>query len=102
MKIVIQTLDFNIDSELTRYIENALGKPVSASAVIRHAEVILYEESLQGAKKKCCSIRAVLSDNSYLVSNYSDSYEGAILVSVNELVEKLIRDFPDPVNGNNV
>jgi len=93
MKIVIQTLDFNIDSELTRYIENVLDKPVSVSAAIRYAEVILYEENLPGGMKKCCSIRAVMTGNSYLVANYSDSYESAIRIAVNELIEKLIRDF---------
>ena len=92
MKIVIQTLDFDLWVELESYIAESLKKLLRHSTSIVRAEVILGEDNNDSSRPKFCNVRLITTSNAYLVAYHAGSWEHAVDAAVDDLARKIKKD----------
>ena len=92
MKIVIQTLDFDLSGKLESFIGESLGKLLRHPVSIVRAELILGEDPVNAGSPKFCNIRLITAGAGYLVAQHGVSYEAAVTAATEELHKKLKKD----------
>ena len=90
MDIIIQSLGFTAGADLEAFIREKLGKFDKEAKIIR-ANVTLYTGSQSNPNWSYCEIRLDVPGNDLFVKRNSDSFEKAIVDTVNILHKNLHR-----------
>ncbi len=88
MDIIIQSLGFTAGADLEAYIREKLQKFSKDKNIIR-ANVTLYTGSQSNPDWSYCEIRLEVPGNDIFVKRNSDSFEKAIVDTVNTLQKNL-------------
>ena len=95
MIVIIHARRFDLQDELRYFIETCLQMLPSGVVKIEALKLSLGEED-SVIKRKYCAINAEVSGDNYLITQYANSYEEAVVMSVRELnlkIRKNMRPF---------
>jgi len=99
MKIKIQTHDFTVRKELTDFVRaNIADKLSQYGERIIECEVMLKLDKSDSRQNKVCELKLVIPGNDLFASKQSESFEDAVLKSVEALRQKINR-WKDSVNN---
>ena len=94
MKINLQSLHFKASDQLKDFVEEKVGKLSQLSEEIISAEVTLVANDIKIKNNKVCEIRLVVPGYDDFVKKDAESFEEAILDSV-ETLQKVLRHKKD-------
>ncbi len=89
MTVIIQTTGFSLEDELQTFIENSLRMLVCARLKVSEIKVILGAGDSKMGKTKFCRLYMMSHGVHYSITQYGNSYEEAVLISVKELELKV-------------
>ncbi len=90
MKVNIQSLHFTASEELKTFVHEKVSKLEHFNEKILSAEVTLFAEDPKMKENKHCEIRLVVPGNDDFVKKNAESFEAAVLNSVDAL-QKILR-----------
>jgi putative sigma-54 modulation protein len=88
MDIIIQSLGFKAGADLEAFVREKIGKLDNELNIIR-ANVVLYTGSQSNPNWSYCEIRLEVPGNDLFVKRNSDSFEKAIVDTVNILQQNI-------------
>jgi putative sigma-54 modulation protein len=91
MNIIIQTPDFTGTKELTSFVENKVSKLSSISDLVLEARVCLRTDKSDTKQNKICEIKLVISGNDLFASRQCESFEEAVMTTIDALKHQLAR-----------
>jgi putative sigma-54 modulation protein len=91
MKVVIQTPGFKAQKQLTEFIENHMNKLDAFSDRIQEGQVCLRVDTSDTKENKVCEIKLVIPGNDLFASKQSNSFEGALLETIDAIRSQLER-----------
>lgn len=98
MKIRIQTHDFKVRDEVTDFVkQNIAAKLERYGDRIIECDVMLKLDRSDAVKNKVCELRLVIPGNDLFASKKGDSFEDAVLKSVDALRHQIAR-WKDSIN----
>lgn len=89
MQIIIQTLHFKGSKALTHFIDEKVSKLSHFYVRIFAAEVCLRFDSPHTTRNKVCEIRLIVPGNDLFAINTCETFEEAILETVDALKEQI-------------
>ena len=90
MKINLQSLHFTASDQLKQFVNDKVSKLDNFYEKIISADVTLFAEDVKIKENKTCEIRLVVPGNDDFVKKSAESFEAAILTSV-ETLQKILR-----------
>ena len=90
MKIYIQSLSFRANDKLIDFAEDKISKLSQYSGQVVDAQVILKAPKSAAGDDKTCEIKLAIPGNDLFASKQGDSFEEAILKSVEALKQQLL------------
>ncbi len=94
MKINLQSLHFKASEQLKEFVDQKVGKLFHLNEDIISAEVTLFAEDVKIKSNKVCEIRLVVPGYDNFVKKNAESFEEAVLESVDTL-QKVLRRKKD-------
>ncbi len=89
MKVFIQSVNFNADASLLKYIETKVGSLSKFHDKIIDAEVFLKVQNTSGKENKISEIKMNIPGNELMVKKETKSFEEGINVCVESLKRQL-------------
>jgi len=89
MKVFIQSVNFNADSDLLKYIENKVQGLSKFHDKIIDAEVFLKVQNTSDKENKISEIKINIPGNELMIKKETKSFEEGISVSVESLKRQL-------------
>ncbi len=91
MKISVQSVNFNIDNDLMKYIEKKLNTLEKFHDQILGAEVFLKVQSTSDKENKITDIKINLPGNDIVIKKESKTFEEGVSMSVDSLKRHLVK-----------
>ncbi len=91
MKISVQSVNFNIDNDLTKYIEKKINNLEKFHDQILGAEVFLKVQSTSEKENKITEIKINLPGNDIVIKKQSKTFEEGVSMSVDSLKRQLVK-----------
>ncbi len=91
MKVSVQSVNFNIDNELVKYIENKINSLEKFHDNILGAEVFLKVQNTSEKENKISDVKISVPGNDLVVKKQSKTFEEGISVSVDSLRRQLVK-----------
>ena len=91
MKITLQTTDFKASRKLQKFMAESVAKLSYLSDRIVEAQVLLRLENSSASNNKTCELKLAVPGNDLFASRSSESFEEAILKSINAVRHQLQR-----------
>ncbi len=91
MKVSVQSVNFNIDKELVKYIENKINSLEKFHDNILGAEVFLKVQNTREKENKISEVKISVPGNDLVVKKQSKTFEEGISVSVDSLRRQLVK-----------
>lgn len=98
MKIIIESPGIKVQSRLTRFVEQHIGKLGSLYPQIMDAWVCLKSDASDNQENKVCDIRLSVSGNDLFASKRSEDFEESVVKTINALKNQLKRNKREYVN----
>ena len=91
MKISVQSVNFNIDNDLMKYIEKKLNNLEKFHDQILGAEVFLKVQSASEKENKITDIKIDLPGNDIVIKKQSKTFEEGVSMCVDSLKRQLVK-----------
>lgn len=91
MKISMQSVNFNIDNDLVKYIEKRVNNLEKFHDHILGAEVFLKVQSTSEKQNKTSELRISLPGNDIVAKKQSKTFEDAVSQSVDSVKRQLVK-----------
>ena len=91
MKVSVQSVNFNIDLELIKYIEKKVNNLEKFNDNIVDAEVFLKVEKSSVKENKIAELKVRLPGNDLLVKKQSKKFEEGISLAVDAIKRQLLK-----------
>ena len=91
MKISVQSVNFNIDNDLVKYIEKRVNNLEKFHYHILGAEVFLKVQSSSEKQNKTSELRISLPGNDIVAKKQSKTFEDAVSQSVDSVKRQLVK-----------
>jgi putative sigma-54 modulation protein len=91
MKIIIETPDFKANRKLNSFIKEKVEKLNHFSERIAEGKVLLKHEKSDTHENKICEIKLSVPGNNLFASKQCESFEEAILLTVDALKQQIIK-----------
>ncbi|NOQ92733.1 MAG: ribosome-associated translation inhibitor RaiA [Flavobacteriaceae bacterium] len=91
MKISVQSVNFNIDNDLMKYIEKKLNNLEKFHDQILGAEVFLKVQSTSDKENKITDIKINLPGNDIVIKKESKTFEEGVSMAVDSLKRQLVK-----------
>lgn len=91
MKVSVQSVNFNIDKELVKYIENKINSLEKFHDNILGAEVFLKVQNTSEKENKISEVKISVPGNDLVVKKQSKSFEEGISISIDSLRRQLVK-----------
>ncbi len=91
MKISVQSVNFNIDNDLMKYIEKKINILEKVHDHILGAEVFLKVQSTSEKENKISEIKLNMPGNDIVVKKQSKTFEEGISLSLDSLKRQLVK-----------
>jgi putative sigma-54 modulation protein len=91
MKVSVQSVNFNIDKELVKYIENKINSLEKFHDNILGAEVFLKVQNTSEKENKISDVKISVPGSDLVVKKQSKTFEEGISVSVDSLRRQLVK-----------
>ncbi len=91
MKISVQSVNFNIDNDLMKYIEKKVDNLEKFHDQIVGAEVFLKVQSTSEKENKISEVKINLPGNDIVVKKLSKTFEEGISLSLDSLKRQLVK-----------
>jgi len=91
MKVSVQSVNFNIDMELVKYIEKKVNNLEKFSDNIVDAEVFLKVEKSSIKENKISELRVRLPGNDLVAKKQNKSFEEAVSLAVDAIKRQLLK-----------
>ncbi len=91
MKISVQSVNFNIDNDLVKYIEKRVNNLEKFHDHILGAEVFLKVQSSSEKQNKTSELRISLPGNDIVAKKQSKTFEDAVSQSVDSVKRQLVK-----------
>ena len=91
MKVSVQSVNFNIDVELVKYIERKVNNLEKFGDNIVDAEVFLKVEKSSLKENKISELKVRLPGNDLVVKKQNKSFEGGISLAVDAIKRQLLK-----------
>ncbi len=89
MKVFIQSVNFNADSNLLKYVEKKVESLSKFHDKIIDAEVFLKVQNTSDKENKISEIKINISKNYFIVKKEAKSFEEAVNIGVDTLKRQL-------------
>ena len=90
MNIILQTIHFKASEQLQQFVNKKMQRIYRLTDAIEAAHVTLYEGANGSADNQFCEIKLAVPGNDIFVKKNAETYEKAILQSV-EATQNIIR-----------
>ncbi len=91
MKISVQSVNFNIDNDLMKYIEKKVNNLEKFHDQIVGAEVFLKVQSTSEKENKITEVKINLPGNDIVVKKLSKTFEEGVSLSLDSLKRQLVK-----------
>ncbi len=91
MKTSVQSVNFNIDNDLVKYIEKRVNNLEKFHDHILGAEVFLKVQSTSEKQNKISELRISLPGNDIVAKKQSKTFEDAVSQSVDSVKRQLVK-----------
>ncbi|MCF6296704.1 MAG: ribosome-associated translation inhibitor RaiA [Flavobacteriaceae bacterium] len=91
MKISVQSVNFNIDGSLTKYIEKKVSNLEKFHDNIIGAEIFLKVQNSSEKENKISELKISLPGNDIVVKKQSKSFEAGISLSLDVVKRQLLK-----------
>ncbi len=91
MKVSVQSVNFNIDSDLVKYAEKKINILEKFHDQILGAELFLKVQKSSEKENKITEMKIILPGNDILVKKQSKTFEEGINMSVDSLKRQLVK-----------
>jgi putative sigma-54 modulation protein len=91
MKVSVQSVNFNIDKELVKYIENKVNALEKFHDNILGAEVFLKVQNTSEKENKISELKISVPGGDLVVKKQSKTFEEGISLSVDSLRRQLLK-----------
>jgi len=91
MKISVQSVNFNIDNDLMKYIEKKVNNLEKFHDQILGAEVFLKVQSASEKENKTTEVKINLPGNDIVMKKQSKTFEEGVSMSVDSLKRQLVK-----------
>lgn len=91
MKISVQSVNFNIDNDLMKYVEKKVNNLEKFHDHILGAEVFLKVQSTSEKENKITEIKINLPGNDIVVKKLSKTFEEGVSLSFDSLKRQLVK-----------
>ena len=91
MKVSVQSVNFNIDNELVKFIEKKVNNLEKFHDNILGAEAFLKVEKSSNKKNKITEIKIKLTGNDLVVKKHNKSFEEGISMAVDTIKRQLLK-----------
>ena len=91
MKISVQSVNFNIDNDLMKYIEKKVNNLEKFHDHILGAEVFLKVQSTSEKENKISEIKINLPGNDIVVKKLSKTFEEGVSMSLDTIKRQLVK-----------
>ncbi len=91
MKVSVQSVNFNIDVDLIKYIEKRVNNLEKFHDNIIGAEVFLKVQKSSEKENKISELKINLPGNDIIVKKHSKSFEEAVSLSVDAVKRQLLK-----------
>jgi len=91
MKISVQSVNFNIDNDLMKYIEKKLNNLEKFHDHILGAEIFLKVQSTSDKENKITDIKINLPGNDIVIKKESKTFEKGVSMAVDSLKRQLVK-----------
>jgi len=91
MKVSVQSVNFNVDLELIKYIEKKVNNLEKFNDNIVDAEVFLKVEKSSVKENKIAELKVRLPGNDLLVKKQSKKFEEGISLAVDAIKRQLLK-----------
>jgi putative sigma-54 modulation protein len=91
MKVSVQSVNFNIDNELIKFIEKKVNNLEKFHDNILGAEVFLKVEKSSNKKNKITEIKISLPGNDLVVKKQNKSFEEGVSMAVDTIKRQLLK-----------
>lgn len=91
MKVSVQSVNFNIDKELVKYIENKINTLEKFHDNILGAEVFLKVQNTSDKENKYSDVKISVPGSDLVIKKQSKTFEEGISVSVDSLRRQLVK-----------
>ena len=91
MKISVQSVNFNIDNDLVKYIEKKVNNLEKFHDQILSAEVFLKVQSTSEKENKITDLKINLPGNDIVVKKQSKTFEEGAMLAVDSLKRQLTK-----------
>ncbi|MCF6223586.1 MAG: ribosome-associated translation inhibitor RaiA [Flavobacteriaceae bacterium] len=91
MKISVQSVNFNIDTDLMKYIEKKVNNLEKFHDHLLGAEVFLKVQSTSEKENKITEVKINLPGNDIVVKKLSKTFEEGLSLSLDSLKRQLVK-----------
>ncbi|MEQ8415557.1 MAG: HPF/RaiA family ribosome-associated protein [Imperialibacter sp.] len=91
MKTIIETPNFNVKDSLTEFVKLNVEKLEIISDKIVESRVFLKLDKFDNKENKVCEIKVSLPGNDLFASKHADSFEEAVVLTVEAIKHQLKR-----------
>ncbi|MEQ8687927.1 MAG: HPF/RaiA family ribosome-associated protein [Imperialibacter sp.] len=91
MKTIIETPNFNVKDSLTEFVKLHVEKLEIISDKIVESRVFLKLDKFDNKENKVCEIKVSLPGNDLFASKHADSFEEAVVLTVEAIKHQLKR-----------
>jgi ribosomal subunit interface protein len=89
MNVKINAVNFKADDKLTEFIQDKVSKLERHAAGLLEADVTLNVDKPESAHNKVAGIRLVVKGNDLFASKQADSFEEAVMLSIDALKSQI-------------
>jgi len=91
MKVSVQSVNFNIDESLVKYIEKKVNNLEKFHDHILGAEIYLKVQSTSDKENKISDLKIILPGNDVVAKKFGKSFEEAVSQSVDSVKKQLVK-----------
>jgi putative sigma-54 modulation protein len=91
MKVSVQSVNFNIDDDLVKFIEKKLNHLEKYNDQIIGAEVFLKVQKTSEKENKSSEFKILIPGNDIIVKKQSKTFEEGINIAVDSLKRQLVK-----------
>ena len=91
MKVSVQSVNFNIDESLVKYIEKKVNNLEKFHDHILGAEIYLKVQSTSDKENKISDLKIILPGNDVVAKKLAKSFEEAVSQSVDSVKKQLVK-----------